>query len=221
MGSVHGARHDPPPTTLQQQSAPTLTTAAAAAHEAGGNICELQPSLGCYKEGTKVRQLEYGAYQGTGLTREKCALACAYWCTGHGPHNHNCLAGVEGKKGHECKMLLSTIGVHEFHISAKTINKTIASLRMKFINEFVNYYYMFISYLKEYITMHPSALSVVQADNNGCFYRLMISVPHAKTIFDKMCLPIYFIDGTFSKTGHYDGVLIQVSGKHGFEGFFI
>ena len=94
--------------------------------------------------------------------------------------------GVEAKKDHECKMLLTTIGVHEFNISSRTINRAIWFLRTKFVNEFVNYYGMLITYLKEYITMHPSALSVVQADDNGCFYRLMISVPHAKTIFHKM-----------------------------------
>ena len=77
---------------------------------------------------------------------------------------------------------------------------------------------MVVPYLKRYIDIHPTALSVVQADNNGCFYRLMIGIPHAQEIFNKMCLPIYFIDGTFSKTGYYDGVLIQVNGKHGFGG---
>ena len=94
--------------------------------------------------------------------------------------------GVEPKKEHDCKMLLKTIGIHEFTITSRTINRAIALLRNKFVNEFVNYYNMVVPYLKKYIEIHPTALGVVQADNNGCFYRLMISIPHAKKIFMKI-----------------------------------
>lgn len=83
-GSLHGARPRLP-------AQPKPVTPA----------CTLQKSLGCFKESAS-RQLEYQAYQGDALTLDKCALACAHWCTAHGPHNHSCLAGVEGKKGNQC-----------------------------------------------------------------------------------------------------------------------
>ena len=64
--------------------------------------CVLQSSLGCFREGDgENRQLQFKAYQGEALTRGKCALACAYWCGANPPHNHNCLAGVEGR-GNQC-----------------------------------------------------------------------------------------------------------------------
>ena len=58
---------------------PTVPAAPAAAPP-----CNLQPSLGCFKE-SEEPQLTFKAYQGAALTREKCALACAHWCTDHPP----------------------------------------------------------------------------------------------------------------------------------------
>eukprot|EP01043_Picozoa_sp_COSAG02_P025496 COSAG02_NODE_1435_length_12610_cov_7.021181_10_plen_95_part_00 len=58
---------------------PNIPAAPAAAPP-----CNLQPSLGCFKE-SEERQLTFKAYQGAALTREKCALACAYWCTDNPP----------------------------------------------------------------------------------------------------------------------------------------
>ena len=34
---------------------------------------------------SEERQLAFQAYQGAALTREKCALACAYWCSDKPP----------------------------------------------------------------------------------------------------------------------------------------
>ena len=50
------------------------------------------------------------------------------------------------------------------------------------------------------------------------FNRTIVSIPHAKEIFDHNCIPMFFIDGTFHKTNFYDGLLIQLSAKHGFGG---
>lgn len=68
-GSVHGST--PREVIVPRASAPTP-------------LCNLQPSLGCFKE-SEERQLTFKAYQGTALTREKCALACAYWCSDNPP----------------------------------------------------------------------------------------------------------------------------------------
>ena len=124
--------------------------------------------------------------------------------------------GTDQKKEHDCQMLLSTIGVYDFNIASRTLNRANTNLRTKFVKEFVNYYNMVVGYLKVYVQIHPSALAVVQSDTNGCFYRLMVSIPNTKTLFEMTCIPIYFIDGTFSKTGYYDGVLLQVNVKQGF-----
>ena len=41
---------------------------------------------------------------------------------------------------------------------------------------------------------------------------------NVKTLFEKCCLPIYFIDETFYKCNVYDGVVIQLCDKHGYGG---
>ena len=88
-------------------------------------------------------------------------------------------------------------------------------MRNKFIDEIPTYYLMLVEYLAKYIDKHETALSIVQVDTNDCFYRVMISIPHVVEIFNKICLPIYFIDGTFYRCAYYDGVIIQLSAKIG------
>lgn len=55
----------------------------------------------------------------------------------------------------------------------------------------------------------------MQADENNCFYRVVISIPNASMVFKKFCIPVYYIDATFYQSCHYDGVIIMLSAKNG------
>ena len=77
---------------------------------------------------------------------------------------------------------------------------------------------MLVKYLQVYHDKNPSSSVVVQADQNNRFYRVFVSIPSSALVFKTLCIPFYFIDGTFHKTANYDGVLIQLCGKHGFGG---
>ena len=36
--------------------------------------------------------------------------------------------------------------------------------------------------------------------------------------FSKTCIAVYFLDDTFYKSGHYDGIIMQLSAKNGNDG---
>ena len=46
----------------------------------------------------------------------------------------------------------------------------------------------------------------------------IISIPNVTYVFNSSCLPMYFVDGAFYKSGLYDGVAITLGCKHGFGG---
>ena len=74
---------------------------------------------------------------------------------------------------------------------------------------------MLREYLSKYKDTYPTSATILQADKNNCFYRNFISIPHAVEVFKSICIPIYFIDGMFYKSRHYDGIIIQLSRKNG------
>ena len=77
---------------------------------------------------------------------------------------------------------------------------------------------MLVKYLQVYHDKTPYSSVVVQADQNNRFYRVFVSIPSSAFVFKTLCIPFYFANGTFHKTANYDGVLIQLCGKHGFGG---
>ena len=91
--------------------------------------------------------------------------------------------------------------------------RVIANLRSKFVDEIPNFYHLLITFITEYNEANPKSLSIVQVDAKNCSHRTIVSIPHAKEIFDHNCIPIFFIDGTF-----HDGLLIQLSVKLCFGG---
>ena len=103
-------------------------------------------------------------------------------------------------------------------LEGRMSTRFIATLRSKFVEEIPNFYHLLIPYLKEYNNDNPNTSSIVQVDSKDCFYRTLVSIPHAKEIFESNCLPMFFIDGTFHNNNFYDGLLIQLSSKHGFGG---
>ena len=79
---------------------------------------------------------------------------------------------------------------------------------------------MIVKYLSIYQAHNPASSTIVQADSCDRFYRVIVTVPVCTFLFKKVCIPMFFIDGTFHKSKHYDGVLIQLCAKHGFGGTF-
>ena len=77
---------------------------------------------------------------------------------------------------------------------------------------------MLVTFLSHYNEVYPTTLSVIQTDHNNCFYRAIISIPNVTNVFNSSCLPMYFVDGAFYKSGLYDGVVITLGCKHGFGG---
>ena len=119
------------------------------------------------------------------------------------------------KSDRENTLLMSHIGLKPHEICKTTVNRTIIKMKKKFITEIPTYYHMLREYLSKYKDTYPTSTTVLQADTNNCFYRNFISIPDAVEVFENTCIPIYFIDGMFYKSGHYDGVIIQLSGKNG------
>ena len=61
----------------------------------------------------------------------------------------------------------------------------------------------------KYITL------ILQVESNFRFYRMFCGVPNAKNLFYKLCIPIIYVDGCFSKYRLWDGVLIIFSARTG------
>ena len=78
-------------------------------------------------------------------------------------------------------MLLSILGLERFNVTRRTLNRSIANLRERFTLEIPNYYKMLIPFLKRYCSEERQASVVVQADENNCFYRVVIAIPNAAT----------------------------------------
>ena len=108
------------------------------------------------------------------------------------------------KSGLDIAMLLSTLGIQRFDVNKYTLNRSIAKLRVNFTIEIPNYYKMLVPYLKKYCILEETASCVVQADENNCFYRVVISIPNASMVFKIFCVPVYYIDATFYQSCHYD-----------------
>ncbi|GAX20913.1 hypothetical protein FisN_1Lu437 [Fistulifera solaris] len=71
------------------------------------------------------------------------------------------------------------------------------------------------SYLRRYVELNNTASAVLQTDDMNCFYRAFVTIPDAAHVFKKLCIPALFIDGTFSKTHSYGGVLIPIVAADG------
>ena len=124
----------------------------------------------------------------------------------------------DNKNKMNMQLLKDNLGFMTYNVEDRMLTRAIANLRKKFVNEIPNFYALMIPYLKEFIKKNPSAGSIVQVDSNNCFYRTLVSIPHAKKVFQNNCIPMFFIDGTFHNNNLYDGLLIQLSAKHGFGG---
>ena len=66
------------------------------------------------------------------------------------------------------------------------------------------------SFLRLCQQQNPTSNVAMQEDNQHRFYRMFVTIPHASCIFQKFCIPKLHIDGCFSKTPQYDGVIIAV-----------
>jgi hypothetical protein len=55
----------------------------------------------------------------------------------------------------------------------------------------------------------------LQDDDKCCFYRSFLSIPNGPRIFLKLCKPMFYIDGAFSKTPEYDGTILTLVALNG------
>jgi hypothetical protein len=124
----------------------------------------------------------------------------------------------DNKNKMDIQLLKDNLGFKIHNLEDRMLTRAIVNLRKKIVEEIPNFYRLMISYLKDYNNENPNSSSIVQVDSNNCFYRTLVSIPHAKEVFDSNCLPMFFIDGTFHNNNFYDGLLIQLSSKYGFEG---
>ena len=66
----------------------------------------------------------------------------------------------------------------------------------------------------KYILLH----SVLYKQITIIVFLAIISIPNVTYVFNSSCLPMYFVDGAFYKSGLYGGVTITLGCKHGFGG---
>jgi hypothetical protein len=107
-----------------------------------------------------------------------------------------------------------------FSLPTTTIPRTSLTRSIEMIRKWVRSvlaesYLWFPNYLRRYVEGNPSAVASLQVDDHGCFYRTFISIPHAYETFVKLCIPILFIDGCFSRCPSYDGTIILINAKTG------
>jgi hypothetical protein len=70
-------------------------------------------------------------------------------------------------------------------------------------------------FLRDFKKNNPTSTVVLQLDGEDCFYRLFISLPMAKELFNACCLPLLFHDGVFVKIPLCDGTILLVVAKDG------
>jgi len=70
--------------------------------------------------------------------------------------------------------------------------------------------------LSIYKASNPSATVALQKDSDNSFYRMFVSLPKAKEIFETLCTPVLFVDGAHSRTRMYQGTLVMFAAKDGF-----
>jgi len=116
--------------------------------------------------------------------------------------------------------LLNSIG-KTIQVHRTTINRHLDALRENYLKENFDYYTLLPSYLERLTNWNPKCTIVAQSDDEGCFYRLFCSIPEGPKIFEKLCVPVYHCDGTFSSTPLYDGILFQICARDGNGGLIL
>jgi hypothetical protein len=96
-----------------------------------------------------------------------------------------------------------------------SVYATLSDLRSKIREHTAQEYTKFPQFLRRFIQLNPTASGAYQKDDDGCFYRLFVSIPNGPKIFAQSCLPLYFIDGGFPKSNEYDGVYVVFMGRNG------
>ena len=71
-----------------------------------------------------------------------------------------------------------------FNRSITKLKSTISKMK-KSISEIPTYYKMLRKYLVTYTEKYTRATAVIQADKNECFFKTMITIPHAVDILKK------------------------------------
>ena len=84
-------------------------------------------------------------------------------------------------------------------------------MRSKFRKEVADSYCLLAEWLRKYHQQNPSACVVLQNDLSDSFYHLLVTIPNFCSILDNMCIKMLHVDGTFCKSGHYDGIIFIVS----------
>ena len=69
--------------------------------------------------------------------------------------------------------------------------------------------------LRDYHKGNPGVYCSFQQDSDGCFYRMMVSVPNVLEVFHNLCLPMLQGDGCHMKCPYYDGIIFKIVGKYG------
>jgi hypothetical protein len=109
---------------------------------------------------------------------------------------------------------LNTLG-YSIGVQRSSILRAIELVRIRLLAGLSEKYFRLSNYLRRYVSRNPTAMAVLQMDDHDCFYRMFITIPQASEVFKRLCLPMIFIDGAFSKIPTYDGTIILMYGKSG------
>ena len=111
--------------------------------------------------------------------------------------------------------LLQALGVPLQGFSRSTFSRLKFWFHALYRTQQSNLYMLVSEYLDRIHSINPEMTVCLQKDTSNCFCRMFVAIPHASTIFQKLCLPAVHMDGTFFKTSLYDGVLILVVATSG------
>jgi hypothetical protein len=103
---------------------------------------------------------------------------------------------------------LESVNATTFH---RAYHDVLGKLRLESAEE----YFKLPHYLRLFQHHNPTSSVALQVDDEGCFYRMFVSLPLAKEVFESLCIPMLFHDGCFVKIQTYDGVLLLIVAKDG------
>jgi hypothetical protein len=116
----------------------------------------------------------------------------------------------------EVQSHLLTHGRYTAHIPTPSYYKVISEIRKQVRQMNADEYTKLCRWMRIYHKLNPTAtVALLQDDDECCFYHTFLSIPNGTRIFSKLCQPMFYIDGAFSKTPEHDGVVLTLVALNG------
>jgi hypothetical protein len=110
---------------------------------------------------------------------------------------------------------LSSHGWQTDSISTPSFYRVLDTIRKQIRQINSDEYTKLCRWMRVYQKLNPTATVAIIDDDEGCYFRGYLSIPNGPKIFRDSCQPMFYIDGTFSKTNEYDGTVLTLVALNG------